>query len=127
MTQSELDKSEELKRLAKRVYDIAQPFEGKTPFGDLVNVGNRLMNLSALPAQPPGPVLSGNAGYRAGVGAMKGAAIRAIRETPAPELTSTTATAEDHHLTFEQGAEAMRASIEASMSTALPPTPKEEG
>lgn len=38
---------EQLKTLARRIFDIAQPMEGKSPFGNLVNVGDRLLELAA--------------------------------------------------------------------------------
>jgi len=35
-----------LREMAQRIYDIAQPLEGKTPFGQLVSVGDKLMGLA---------------------------------------------------------------------------------
>lgn len=36
---------ERLGRIPQRIYDIAQPMEGKSPFGDLVAVGNEVLEL----------------------------------------------------------------------------------
>lgn len=37
---------EALAKLARRIYDIAQPMEGRVPHGDLVNVGDQLLRLT---------------------------------------------------------------------------------
>lgn len=43
----------ELRELSRELYDIAQPLEGKTPFGKLVRIADRLTTLSLSLPHPP--------------------------------------------------------------------------
>jgi hypothetical protein len=43
----------ELRELCRELYDIAQPLEGKTPFGKLVRIADRLTTLTLSLPQPP--------------------------------------------------------------------------